>query len=141
MPEKTNGDKVRESLVAAGVTEGLAVGIVDILVKAGCIRTEADISIADIKHVANVAELPLRTSAPLGTLLLTSDQRIDVGHERRHREFGSPAPLTSINASPKVLLLTPEMRVIKFKSDRSRLGFRPQVIADVALSRSARTLH
>ena len=138
MPEKTNGDKVRESLVAAGVTEGLAVGIVDILVKAGCIRTEADISIADIKHVA---ELPLRTSAPLGTLLLTSDQRIDVGHERRHREFGSPAPLTSINASPKALLLTPEMRVIKFKRDRSRLGFSPQVIADVPLSRSSRTLH
>ena len=139
MLQKKNSDKVRDSLMAAGVTERLATGIVDILVQAGCMPPEADHKTSEVKDAAKIVASCAGVALPI--LLLTYGQRTDVSQGRlRHDPHSSASPI-SIDASAGVLLLTPEMRVILAKRNRSRIGFRPILIANAPRSRSAMTLH
>ena len=141
MLQKTNSDKVRDSLMAAGVTERLATGIVDILLQAGCMQPEADYKASEAKHTAKIVPIAACAGVALPTLLLTYGQRTDVRQGRHHCDPHSSASPISIDASAGLLLLTPEMRVIVFKRNRSRMSFSPKLIANAPRSGSARTLH
>ena len=119
LPEQTDSDRALESLMAAGAPEELAVGIINVLVNAGCMQGPAASEAATEKCSAEVASLSyLQKSTPaflrfspikatLPTLLLNYDQRIDVARDRRNRDMYSYARMASTLTSTDALLLAP----------------------------------
>ena len=113
--------RVVESLIAADVPEALAVGIADVLARAGFDRlsvssTQSEqaalVSSRDIDITASLAFLrfpPIVKILP--TLLLTHDQRIDGAAEKRQLNMYRYARMAARNRSQKVLVLTPKDRV------------------------------
>lgn len=124
MQEQPHCDKVLECLTEAGVPEKLAQGIIDILVQAGCMDYASTAKASNGNHSAKVVSLSSHRPPPpassrfpliqdtLPTLLLTYEQRIDVVHDRRHRDMYRYARLASANRVSNALILTREQRVL-----------------------------
>lgn len=127
MPEQKNHDAVIESLIAAGVTEQLAVGIMDILVSAGCINIQRVPKVMRERQSAEIVPLPpcgnenpaflraTRKQGGLPVLLLTDKQRVDrrviSAHDPYYRKmYGNTRPAFA-SETLGTLILSREKRV------------------------------
>ena len=115
--EETGRDRVLESLMTAGVPEQLAISIIDILVKAGCMHGTAASKLDKKLCVSESLSLPQNKKGlpvflrfplihdTLPALLSTYKQRVDAADGRRFRDMYSYARLAYANADVNTPML------------------------------------